>query len=152
MQSPDDMIDTVARLLHAMQTRRGALRGAIIGGAVTALSVAPGPTDAAKRKERHRRCPDGKTRCSGVCVDTRTDPRNCGSCGNDCNDDEVCRNGDCVKQRCTVCDDDDECPFQSVQAAVDAATPGSVITICEGTYRENIVIAKDVELRGVDLR
>jgi predicted outer membrane repeat protein len=107
--------------------------------------------DAAKRHEpKHKRCPDGKTRCSGVCVDTQSDPQNCGSCGNDCEGDEVCRNGECVRQQCTVCDDDDECPFQSVQSAIDAATPGSVITICEGTYRENIVIAKDVELRGVN--
>src|SRR5438132_1459075 len=30
-------------------------------------------------------CPDGTTTCvPGACTDTRTDPRNCGTCGHDC--------------------------------------------------------------------
>jgi uncharacterized repeat protein (TIGR01451 family) len=40
-------------------------------------------------------CPSGQTSCSGVCVATRTDPGNCGSCGNACTGGHVCSNGQC---------------------------------------------------------
>jgi hypothetical protein len=36
----------------------------------------------------------------------------------------------------------------TIQAAVDAAAPGQTITISGGTYTEEVVIDKDVELRG----
>src|SRR4030081_1528875 len=32
-----------------------------------------------------------------------------------------------------------ECPFTSIQSAIDAASPGSTITITGGTYKDNIV-------------
>jgi uncharacterized repeat protein (TIGR01451 family) len=40
-------------------------------------------------------CPGGQTSCSGVCVATRIDPGNCGSCGNACTSGHVCSNGQC---------------------------------------------------------
>jgi hypothetical protein len=40
-------------------------------------------------------CPDGQTCCSGSCSDTRTDPRNCGTCGNVCTGGKICQNGSC---------------------------------------------------------
>lgn len=44
-------------------------------------------------------CEGGKTRCGDVCVDTSTDPRNCGSCGKACGDLGVsCVGGSC---KCT---------------------------------------------------
>ena len=155
MQKQNHVRDAIERFLAAARTRRDAVRWVIVGGIATTLAAPPDATDAANRKKRRRRrrrnrrrCPGGKTRCGGTCVDTQTDLQNCGACFKDCDDDEVCRNGDCVERACTVCDDDDECAFQSVQAAIAAAAPGSVISICEGTYRENIVIDKDIELRG----
>jgi parallel beta-helix repeat protein len=48
-----------------------------------------------------------------------------------------------------VDDDAAECPgaqFTSIQAAVDAADPGSTILVCAGTYREQVRITKN-ELR-----
>jgi hypothetical protein len=156
-QVQDHVIDAIARFLNAIETRRGAVRGAVFGGIMAAFSAAADPAGAANRGKRRRRrrrrrnrrrCPNDQTRCSGTCVDTQTDPLNCGSCGHDCDDEEVCRNGNCVEPGCTVCDDEDRCPFQSVQAALDAAAPGSVVTICEGSYHENIVVAKDIELQG----
>ncbi len=39
-------------------------------------------------------CPSGQTSCSGVCVDTRYDPMNCGGCGMDCGGD-LCNMGTC---------------------------------------------------------
>jgi nitrous oxidase accessory protein NosD len=43
------------------------------------------------------------------------------------------------------------CPnpdFATIQAAVDAATPGTTIRICEGTYPEQVKITKAITLRG----
>ena len=41
-------------------------------------------------------CAAGKTACSGLCVDTRTDARNCGNCGTLCNSNQFCGNGACA--------------------------------------------------------
>jgi len=41
-------------------------------------------------------CPDGYTTCSGICVDTKTDLNNCGSCGNKCPTGQICVNGVCI--------------------------------------------------------
>lgn len=49
---------------------------------------------------------------------------------------------------CDVCDGQD-CAFSSIQAAIDAASAGASIAVCEDTYRENINISKDVTLNGV---
>jgi nitrous oxidase accessory protein NosD len=194
-------IDAIARFLDVIQTRRGTLRQALAG--VLALAVAAGPDLAEarnknkkrkkrKKRRRRRRCPGGQTRCFGSCTDTNTDPRNCGFCGVDCDEDEVCTSGQCVEsgcdggltrcgnacvntnndpqncggcgnvceqgelcrgglcvEECDVCDDDEECPFQSVQAAVDAASPDDIITICKGTYTGNVTIDKNLTLNGV---
>lgn len=35
-------------------------------------------------------CPAGQTFCGGTCVDTRTDPANCGSCGTTCSSPWTC--------------------------------------------------------------
>src|SRR3954451_3187090 len=44
-------------------------------------------------------------------------------------------------------------PGDSIQAAVDAAAPGQTIVVLPGSYRENVVIAKDgITLRGVGAR
>ena len=55
------------------------------------------------------------------------------------------RQGECA---CDVCDDDSDCPFTSIQAAVDAASPGGTIAIRKGTYRGNVAIDKDLTLIG----
>ena len=47
---------------------------------------------------------------------------------------------------CDVCASG--CPFTSVQAAVNAASPGALIHICPGTYTENITINNHVTLAG----
>ena len=154
MDKHNHIMDAIERFLAVARTRRDAVRWGIAGGIATVLAAAADPADAANRKKRRRRrrnrrrCPGGKARCFGACVDKQSDPKNCGFCGRDCDDDEICQDGDCVEPACTVCDDDDECAFQSVQAAIDAAEPGSVISICAGTYQEAIVIDKDLELRG----
>jgi hypothetical protein len=49
---------------------------------------------------------------------------------------------------CTVCDDADDCSFTSIQTAINAATAGSTITICQGKYKENFTISKSLTLIG----
>jgi hypothetical protein len=48
-------------------------------------------------------CLAGTTDCGGVCVNTATDPRNCGTCGKRCQINAVCMAGicDCARGSCT---------------------------------------------------
>lgn len=40
-------------------------------------------------------CPTGKTRCAGVCTDTGSDGKNCGTCSHACGMSQVCNAGTC---------------------------------------------------------
>ncbi|MCD6482906.1 MAG: hypothetical protein J7K83_01385, partial [Candidatus Aenigmarchaeota archaeon] len=49
----------------------------------------------------HTFCGFGEGCCSGVgCVDLSSDPDNCGSCGNSCDDGNVCTDDSCVSGSC----------------------------------------------------
>jgi len=48
----------------------------------------------------------------------------------------------------TVCHEG--CGYSSIQAAIDAAEPKELIKVYSGTYNENLVIAKDVQVLGID--
>src|SRR5271154_1139769 len=39
--------------------------------------------------------------------------------------------------------------YPTIQAAVNAATPGSTVNICPGTYTEQVLITKNLHLVGV---
>ena len=45
-------------------------------------------------------CLPGEALCSGVCVKVKTDPNNCGSCGNVCDDKEPCTQNNCQGGSC----------------------------------------------------
>src|SRR5829696_6676317 len=45
-------------------------------------------------------CSPGQDCCNGQCVDTLTDPNNCGTCGKKCATDQACKQGNCVKTKC----------------------------------------------------
>jgi hypothetical protein len=56
-----------------------------------------------------------------------------------------------AEERLLVSVDKNICPnatYTSIQAAVDAASPGDSILVCPGTYNEQLVIAKPVTIRG----
>ena len=38
--------------------------------------------------------------------------------------------------------------FRTIQSAVNAARPGSTVVVCQGTYHEQVVIAKPLSLQG----
>src|SRR5689334_10047997 len=40
-------------------------------------------------------CASGQTTCSGACVDTQTDSKNCGTCGTKCDPGASCAAGKC---------------------------------------------------------
>lgn len=42
------------------------------------------------------------------------------------------------------------CPFSTINAAVAAASPGDVIQVLQGTYREDVVIGKSISLLGAN--
>jgi Stigma-specific protein, Stig1 len=58
-------------------------------------------------------CQSPKTRCgqgrNQTCVDTQTDPRNCGACGNACSTGEVCENGVCTRTCGNACGTGEVC-------------------------------------------
>jgi len=41
-------------------------------------------------------CPGFGQNCNGTCVDTRSDPNNCGACGQTCQDGKICQNSQCA--------------------------------------------------------
>ena len=79
-------------------------------------------------------CAPGLTCCGGPCVNTQTDPVNCGACGNRCGPCRTCQNGQCVDrpsgtvscrgfaldQGCTIVTGDGVC----VDGACDCGRPG----------------------------
>jgi hypothetical protein len=77
-------------------------------------------------------CAAGQTACAGVCVDTATDPLNCGSCGTRCQLNAICDQGQCA---CVVpaCQDFRFgftcCPAPNdVSCACGLSNPGTVFT------------------------
>lgn len=62
-------------------------------------------------------CPSGKTACGGVCVDTSTDPNNCGGCGQVCTSPNTCGGGG-TPGVCGCTDDGSACAGQVCGSAV----------------------------------
>ena len=108
----------MTRLLAAVSARR-----ALLGGSLAALALAALPgdqQDVAVGKPARRRTNRQQGRKRGG-----NGPR---------------------ATPCTVCDDLDDCPFTSIQAAINAASAGATIVICEGTYKEDITISRNLTL------
>lgn len=110
-------------------TRRGLLRrvaGFAAGGGALALLNASAE---ARGKNHHRKKKKKKKKNPGpTCF---------------CGTNQTCVDGECVL--CDVCFRD--CPFASVQQAVNAAEPGSTLRICGGFFR-SVSITKNLVLLG----
>lgn len=57
----------------------------------------------------------GLNECSGECVDLQKDPLHCLECGEECDEEQVCHDGDCAVVEC-VCDCECECQGCSVHS------------------------------------
>ncbi len=92
--------DSFTRALARPKTRRGLLGGlaalAVGARASSAQSDCPIPGQTRNRKGDCT-CPAGQGDvCPEVgCTNRRSDPSNCGACGNACEFGEVCRKGEC---------------------------------------------------------
>ncbi|MGK3989865.1 MXAN_6577-like cysteine-rich protein [Sorangium sp. So ce136] len=57
---------------------------------------APGGADEAASGTGGELCAPGLVACDGECVDRDIDARHCGSCGNQCPDEQLCEGGECA--------------------------------------------------------
>ena len=74
-------------------------------------------------------CPSGKTPCASLCVDSKTDPKNCGACGHACAGAEACVDGACV----LTCDAGlTGCGGACVKTSTDLSHCGSCSNACPG--------------------
>jgi hypothetical protein len=110
----DRRFDVLARSFAAPRSRRGLLAG--VGAAAiaalgrrTAVAQDACPTGQTRNRKGECRCPPGTDACLGGCSDRRTDPANCGSCGNVCPDGAICRKGECRCPSGTVACADGTC-------------------------------------------
>ena len=71
-------------------------------------------------------CASGQTTCGTACVNTATDPTNCGACGIPCSTGQICQNSQCQCQAGLL-----DCNGACV--ASDASHCGSCTTVCPAT-------------------
>ncbi len=77
----------------------------------------------------HACCAD--TCCDGVCVNTKNDKNNCGTCGNACLDGKVCMNNTCVASEEACSDGQEWCNGECVNVQSDAKHCGDCSTRCK---------------------
>lgn len=85
-------------------------------------------------------CGAGQMSCSGTCISTDTDARNCGSCGHACTASQTCTGGTCVAictegtmpGLCTITDAMGHSMPMCVDMAIDAFNCGMCGTHCTG--------------------
>lgn len=76
-------------------------------------------------------CGGQTTACSGACVDTDTDPKNCGACGSVCATGLSCENGDCGCSQASQCGGDGaDCRNDRCRCDGDGCRDGET---CRGT-------------------
>jgi hypothetical protein len=83
-------------------------------------------------------CASGTTACAGGCVNTRTDPRNCGSCGRRCAINQLCLAGICT---CPGTGGAGVCSGQNPGATCCLLMDGSPVCSCAGTSGPDFVNA-----------
>jgi hypothetical protein len=80
-------------------------------------------------------CPSGTTDCSGACVNTATDPNNCGGCGSQ-SSTYVCRTDQICSGQCQCPTGQTDCSGTCVNTATDPNNCGGCVgaggTVCSG--------------------
>jgi hypothetical protein len=145
--------DDLLRSLFDSLSRRGigrALAGLALGGTLGRLSLIE--AEAKNKRKKKKKCKGGKKKCGKQCRELLTDPLNCGSCGNHCDDDMECLDGscscpvdetacgdtccasgqNCVNGQC----DDDPCPPEFICPPAQSCVNGECVcpdgrTVCE---------------------
>ena len=84
---PGDLGDWHATAVPTPATLTGTTGGAPAAPPTTAAPAGGG-------------CATGKTSCGGTCVDTQSDPNNCGACGTVCPANQSCIAGACLQTGC----------------------------------------------------
>src|SRR6476646_10665302 len=62
---------------------------------ITPTTCPGGNCDGGVQPDAPTTCGAGLEACGEACTDVRTDSANCGSCGNRCGANQICRNGSC---------------------------------------------------------
>ncbi|MCA9878747.1 MAG: hypothetical protein KC442_13230 [Thermomicrobiales bacterium] len=128
--------DNLVRERVVRASRRHLLRlGAVPLLGVASLTAVGGDVSAGRKcKKKKRKACVG--RCGIVTYTCKNSHKkkkkqvDCGACPTPC---DVCASG---------------CTFNTVQAAIDAASPGASVAICAGTFAENLRIDKNLTLAG----
>jgi hypothetical protein len=93
-------------LNRSLDSRRKLLRGlATASLGLSLASLAADPAEAKKKKRKKKKkpqttCNGGTTLCGKRCLDTKSDPNNCGGCGVHCGLHEECTNSVCTPIAC----------------------------------------------------
>jgi hypothetical protein len=132
----NSQFDRLARALGALRTRRAAT--ALLGGLLAAPILASEDIDARKKKKKKKKkCKPEPT--------TQTCAGKCGSVKNNCKKAVACS---ACTPPCTGVQ-----PTGDLQAAIDAAAPGSTLTLCAGTWTvpRSLRIEKSLTLTGAGI-
>lgn len=130
-----DRFDRLTAAIMARGNRRTAL-GLLLGSAGGGTALIDWLGADARKKKKKKPCPPGTTRCGKHCVDTASDRKHCGGCGdnNKCgrSDDAACCSGHCVDlgkdvANCggcnVICSEGEECVQR---LCLDACKPNEV--------------------------
>ena len=129
--------DALTQSLAAAKTRRGLLAGigALLASARVASAQPPCPAGQIRNKKGDCNCPAGTDACPDGCYNRKSDPYNCGSCGNVCLSGEVCQKGECRCPAGVVCcpQGTTNCFGSCVDPASDSNNCGSCGNFCSGS-------------------
>src|SRR6476646_9743536 len=117
-------IDDLARSMASGLSRREVVRRLSCG--LTAGLLAPMVPNRAEAVRAG--CATGQTLCNGTCVNTQTNPNNCGACGSICPAGGACKNGACASGSCPS--GETRCRGTCVNLLTNAQNCGTCGTAC----------------------
>ena len=121
--------------LRERLSRRQALGGVLGMAALALTAVAEAGKKHKGKKNKKKRCKNGKKRCNGKCRNLQTDAKNCGQCGFQCAEDQ-----NCVAGVCSVPCQEFACISNQINAkravtSVNAMADGSLAMLAPAKYQ-----------------